>query len=73
MFAIFQEKGKKRGESKIYENLGKSWKFENILKKGRWLYAIIAHNKLLEKALIYCAAIIAGFSRLLSRAQANIF
>ena len=26
-------------------------KFENILKKGRWLRAIIARNKLLEKAL----------------------
>ena len=28
------------------------YKFENILKKGRWLRVIIAHNKLLEKALI---------------------
>ena len=26
-------------------------KFENLLKKGRWLHAIIAHNKLLEKVL----------------------
>ena len=26
-------------------------KFENILKKCRWLYAIIARSKLLEKAL----------------------
>ena len=26
-------------------------KFENILKKGKWLRAIIAHNKLLEKDL----------------------
>ena len=40
-------KGKK---GKIFENLGKNM-FENILKKGWWLHAIITHNKLLEKAL----------------------
>ena len=43
MHAIFQKKGKK-GE-KIFENIWKFGqkytKFENILKKGRWLHAII--------------------------------
>ena len=29
------------------------YKFENILEKGRWLHVIIAHNKMLEKALRY--------------------
>ena len=29
----------------------KCMKFENIFKKGKWLRVIIAHNKLLEKAL----------------------
>ena len=38
---------------KKFGNLGKNiQKFENILKKGRWLRAIIARNKLLEKTLI---------------------
>ena len=45
MHAIFQKKGKK-GE-KIFENIWKFGqkytKFENILKKGRWLHAIIIH------------------------------
>ena len=27
------------------------YKFENALKKGKWLHAIVAWNKLLEKAL----------------------
>ena len=27
------------------------WKFENLLKKCRWLHAIIARNKLLEETL----------------------
>ena len=31
----------------------KCTKFENILKKGTWLRAIIAHIKLLEKALTF--------------------
>ena len=49
MHVIFRKRAKK---GKIFENLGKKiTKFENILKKGRWLCAIIAHNKLLEKAL----------------------
>ena len=43
MHAIFQKKGKK-GE-KIFENIWKFGqkytKFENILKKCRWLHAII--------------------------------
>ena len=39
-------------KGKKIENLGKNiQKFENILKKGRWLRAILARNKLLEKAL----------------------
>ena len=47
----FSEKGQKRAKKgKIFENLGKKCtKFENILKKGRLLCAIIAGNKLLEK------------------------
>ena len=45
MHAIFLKKGKK---GKIYESLGKNVKFENILKKGRWLRAIIVPTELLE-------------------------
>ena len=40
VFAIFQKKGKKKGK-----------KWQNISKKGRLLYAIIAGNKL-EKASV---------------------
>ena len=47
---------KKAKNDKKWQNI---WKFgqkcttfENILKKGRWLRAIIASNKLLEKALV---------------------
>ena len=48
MRAIFQKKGK------ISEKFGqKCTKFENILKKGTWLRTIIAHIKLLEKALTF--------------------
>ena len=40
------QKGQKGQKS---EKLGKKCtKFENILKKGRWWYVIIAHYKLLE-------------------------
>ena len=53
MHAIFQKKDKKMfKKDKIFENLGKNAKFENIFKKGRSLCAIIARNKLLEKALV---------------------
>ena len=53
MHAIFQKKDKKMfKKDKIFENLGKNAKFENIFKKGRSLCAIIACNKLLEKALV---------------------
>ena len=42
-------------ESKKEQSIWKFWqkckKFENILKKGRWLYVIIAFNILLEKVL----------------------
>ena len=55
--AIFQindkkmfKKGKK-GQN-IWKFGHKCTKFENILKKGRWLRAIIARNKLLEKGLV---------------------
>ena len=43
MRAIFQKKGK------MFENLGKCTKSENILKKGRRLRVIIAHNKLPDR------------------------
>ena len=46
MHAISQKKGKKGGN--IWKFGQKSTKFEKILKKGRWLHAIIACNKLLE-------------------------
>ena len=43
---------KREKKGKIFENFWqKCTKFENISKKGRWLRAIIARNKLLEKAL----------------------
>ena len=56
MRAIFQKKGKemlKKGKKRqhIWKFRQKHTKLENILKKGRWLCAIIARNKLLEKAL----------------------
>ena len=56
MREIFREganKGKKnvkKGET-IWKFGQKCTKFENILKNGRWLRAIIARSKLLEKAL----------------------
>ena len=49
MRAIFQKKGKKRQKGwNIWKSGQKCTKFENILKKGRWLRAIIARYKLLE-------------------------
>ena len=56
MRAIFQKKGKKyvkkskKGKN-IWKFEQKGTKFENILKKNRWLLAIIARNKLPEQAL----------------------
>ena len=40
------QKGQER--AKYLKHGQKCTKLENILKKGRWLHAIIAHNKLLE-------------------------
>ena len=60
MHPIFQGKGKKeqtnvKNWQKIGQNISKfgqkCTKFEHILKKGRQLCVITAHNKLLEKAL----------------------
>ena len=58
MHANFQKKGKKgQNNVKKWQKVQNIWKFgqictkfENILKKGRWLHAIMAWNKLLEKA-----------------------
>ena len=36
-----------KGEN-IWKFVQKCTKFENILKRGRWLHAIIVHNKPLE-------------------------
>ena len=49
MRAIFKKKGKKW--QYIWKFGQKCSKCEDILEKGKWLRAIIAHNKLLEKAL----------------------
>ena len=54
MPVIFQKKGNVKMVQKRANNWKfgqKSTKYENILKKGRWLHAIITHNKLLEKTL----------------------
>ena len=59
MRAIFQKMGKKRKKMFkkntkwhiIWKFGQKCTKFENILKKVKWLCEIIACNKLLEKAL----------------------
>ena len=48
MRAIFQKKGKK-GQN-IWKFGQKYTKFQSLLKKGRWLRAIITRNKLLEKS-----------------------
>ena len=40
----------KKGQN-IWKFGQKCTEFENILKKSRWLHAIITHNKLLKKAL----------------------
>ena len=53
----FKKRRAKNDKKKFIKGLSVwkfGWKysrFENILKKGRWLPAIIARNKLLEKAL----------------------
>ena len=44
-----KKKKVKKGEN-IWKFGQKCTKFEDILKKGRWLHVIIARNKLLEKA-----------------------
>ena len=49
MCMIFLEKGKKGQHIWTFGQRCK--KFENILKKGKWLRAIISRNKLLEKVL----------------------
>ena len=50
MRAIFQEKGKKVfNKGKVFGNLDKMYKIWKYFEKGR---AIIARNKLLEKALV---------------------
>ena len=57
--AILQKKGKqmlkkgKKGQN-IWKFEQKGTKFENILKKGRWLHAITARNNLPEQALSWC-------------------
>ena len=54
MPVIFQKKGNVKMVQKRANNWKfgqKSTKYENILKKGRWLRAIIAHNKLLQKTV----------------------
>ena len=49
MHAIFQKRG--RNVQNLWKFGQKFERFEIFLKKGRWLREIIAHNKLLEKAL----------------------
>ena len=46
----FSEKGQKRAkQGKIFKNLGKNVQnLKKKLKKGKWLRAIIADNRLLE-------------------------
>ena len=61
MGAIFQKKRRKKTPQKMLKKNKKGWnvwnfaqkctKFKNILKKRRWLRAIIARNKLLERVL----------------------
>ena len=50
MGAIFQKKGQRNVEKgqNICKFEHKCAKFENILKQGKWLQLIIAHNKLLK-------------------------
>ena len=52
---FFRKRGKK-GQN-IWKFEQKFKKFENILKKGRWWYAIIAQNTPLEKALLFLSYI----------------
>ena len=57
---ILESKGmqfcRKRGKGKKEQTIGKferkCTKFENILKQGWWLRAIIARNKLLKQAML---------------------
>ena len=62
---------KRTKKSKIFGNLGKKCtKFEDFLKKCRWLRAIIAHNKVLEQALtlhVFPVATCQNWSRILSK------
>ena len=63
------QKNVKKGQS-IWNVGQKCTKFENTLKKGRWLRTIIARNKLLEKALsehIICFSNWAHRDRLLTK------
>ena len=50
----FSERGQKNAKKgqNIWKFGQKCTKFENVLKKGRWLCAIIARNELLEKTLL---------------------
>ena len=54
MHVIFQKKRQKnvKKEQNIWKFGQKCTRFENTLKKGRWLRATIARNNLLEKALL---------------------
>ena len=51
---FFRKRAKKKGAKNVKkgQNILKIWvklyKIWNVLKKGRWLHVIIAHNKLLE-------------------------
>ena len=47
---VYRHKKGKKGQN-TWKLGQKCTKLENILKKGRWLHGIIAHNKLLEQAL----------------------
>ena len=50
---FFRKRAKKCWKRTIYLKIEQKWtKLENILKKGRWLHAIIAHKKLLEWVVI---------------------
>ena len=49
MHMIFQKK-RQKGQN-IWKFRQKYTKFENILKRGKWLHVIITHSNLLEKAL----------------------
>ena len=46
-----KKKKKKKKMQSIWNFVQKCTKYENIMKKSRWLCVILVHNKLLEKAL----------------------